>query len=61
LRFTGRLHGRALRPGRYVLKVTATLAGRRSSTISTSFVILAPPPVCRDFDHDDDCDLPGQI
>ena len=61
LRFTGRLHGRALRPGRYVLKVTATLAGRRSSAISTSFVILAPPPVCRDPDHDGDCDVPGQI
>jgi len=61
LRFTGRLHGRALRPRRYVLTVTATLAGRRSSKISTSFVILAPPPVCRDPDHDGDCDHPGQI
>ena len=61
LRFAGRLHGRALQPGRYVLKMTATLAGRRSSAISTSFVILAPPAACSDFDHDGDCDLPGQI
>jgi hypothetical protein len=61
LRFTGRLDGRALQPRRYVLKVTATLADRRSSIISTSFVILAPPLVCSDPDHDGDCDRPGQI
>jgi hypothetical protein len=56
LRFTGRLHGDALRPGRYLLKVTATLAGQRSPAVTTSFVILAPPPVCNDPDNDGDCD-----
>ena len=43
LRFSGRLHGHALQPGRYLLEATATLAGQRSPTITTSFVILAPP------------------
>jgi len=56
LRFTGRLHGDALQPGRYLLQVTATLAGQRSTTVTASFVILAPPPVSNDPDHDGDCD-----
>ena len=60
LRFTGRLHGHALAPGRYLLKVTATLAGQRSPAIRTSFLILAPPPVCGDHDHDGDCDPRAQ-
>jgi len=59
LRFTGRLHGHALRPGRYLLRVTATLAGQRSPAVTTSFVILAPPAVCNDPDHDGDCDPIG--
>ncbi len=56
LRFSGRLHGHALAPGRYLLTVTATLTGQRSPAITTSFVILAPPTVCNDPDHDGDCD-----
>jgi hypothetical protein len=42
LRFTGRIAGHALRPGRYKLDLTAQLAGRSSRTISASFTILAP-------------------
>jgi hypothetical protein len=61
LRFSGRLHGHALASGRYVLRVIATLAGQRSPAITSSFVILTPPPVCNDPDHDGDCDHPGQI
>jgi hypothetical protein len=37
------------------------LAGQHSRTIGASFTILAPPPVCRDGDHDGDCDAPGQL
>jgi hypothetical protein len=59
--FTGRLHGRALRPGRYVLRVTATLHGQRSRAVSFTFTILPPPATCQDPDHDGDCDAPGQI
>lgn len=44
LRFTGRLHGHALRAGRYVLRVIATLAGQRSRRMRASFVILAHHP-----------------
>jgi hypothetical protein len=40
LHFTGRLRGHALRPGSYKLKATAMLDGRRSHTISRSFVII---------------------
>jgi hypothetical protein len=61
LPFTGRVGGHALRPGNYRLKASATLAGQQSRTISASFRILAPPPVCRDPDHDGDCDAAGQI
>ena len=61
LRFSGRLRGHALAPGRYVLRVIATLAGQRSPAITSTFVILTPPPVCHDPDHDGDCDHPGQI
>jgi alpha-tubulin suppressor-like RCC1 family protein len=43
LRFTGRLHDRALSPGHYLLHVTATLARQTSSAITASFVIIAPP------------------
>ncbi len=60
LRFTGRFHGRTLRPGRYVLNVIATLTGLQSPTLTTSLTILTPPRVCRDPDHDGDCDAPGQ-
>ncbi len=54
------MHGHALAPGRYLLKLTATLAGRRSPAITTSFLILAPLPVCNDHDHDGDCDPTAQ-
>lgn len=60
LRFSGRLHGRAITPGRYVLRVTATLAGQRSRPATAAFTILAPPARCNDPDHDADCDMPGQ-
>ncbi len=56
LRFTGRLHGHALAPGRYLLTVTATLAGQRSAALTAAFVILTPTSVCMDYDHDGDCD-----
>jgi hypothetical protein len=61
LRFTGRLHGGALTPGRYVLQVTTTLARQRSRRVTASFTILPPPPTCNDPDNDADCDTPGQI
>jgi hypothetical protein len=61
LHFTARLHGRALRPGRYVLRVTVTFGGQRSSAITITFTILSPPASCRDRDHDGDCDAPGQL
>jgi hypothetical protein len=61
LDFSGRLHGHALAPGRYVLSVTATLAGQHSPAITAGFAISAPPlPHCPDPDLDGDCDLPGQ-
>ncbi len=60
LRFSGRLHSHVLAPGRYTLELTASLAGQRSHTITTTFTILAPPSVCQDPDHDGDCDRPGQ-
>jgi hypothetical protein len=41
LRFSGRLHARALSPGRYALQVTTTLAGQTSRRISATFTILA--------------------
>ena len=41
VRFTGRLRGRALNAGRYVLRATATLAGQRSRAITARFVIHA--------------------
>jgi hypothetical protein len=59
LRFTGRLHGRALSPGRYVLQVGTTFAGQRSRRTTAAFTILTPPTVCNDPDHDGDCDAPG--
>jgi hypothetical protein len=61
LRFTGRVGGRALKPGTYKLKAAASTGGRKSSTLKASFVILPPPPVCSDPDHDGDCDAPGQV
>jgi YVTN family beta-propeller protein len=60
LRFSGRLHGHSLAPGRYVLRATATRAGRKSWALSVTFVIFAPP-ACTDPDHDTDCDAAGQI
>jgi hypothetical protein len=59
LRFTGRLRGRALTAGRYVLRATATLAGRRTRAATARFVILALPPECHNPDHDADCGPPG--
>ena len=41
LHFTGRLHGRALMPGHYMLRVIATLTRRRSRPVSRRFVILS--------------------
>jgi hypothetical protein len=61
LRFTGRVDGHALTPGRYVLRVDTTLKGQVSRGVTASFTILAPPPLCDDPDNDADCDLPGQI
>jgi hypothetical protein len=61
VRFTGRLEGRALAPGRYLLEATATFAGQLSRTASATFQVLAPPPICVDPGHDRDCDAPGQI
>jgi hypothetical protein len=61
LRFTGRLHGRKLAPGRYRLDVAAKLRGQISNTLQASFQILAPPPICHDPDHDGDCDAHGQV
>jgi hypothetical protein len=37
LHFTGRLGGKRLRPGRYQLRITATLAGQTSTPIGSSF------------------------
>jgi hypothetical protein len=59
LHFTGRLDGRALRPARYVLRVTATFDGKRSRAITVAFTIL-PPIICVDRDRDGACDAPGQ-
>jgi hypothetical protein len=59
LRFTGRVRGRVLTPGRYVLRATARLAGQTSRAATARFVILAPPPACHNPDHDADCDPPG--
>ena len=61
LRFTGRVGGRALAPGKYTLTATARQSGRKSRTLSKSFTILPRPPSCQDHDHDGDCDAPGQI
>lgn len=38
-RFTGRVRGRALNPGRYTLRATATLGGLTSRPIQLSFRI----------------------
>jgi hypothetical protein len=40
LRFTGRLHGRTLAPGRYVLRATATLNNTASKPITITFNML---------------------
>jgi hypothetical protein len=58
VRFTGRLNGHKLAPGRYVLEASSTLHGRRSPTVTTTFTILSPPPTCIDRDNDGDCDSP---
>jgi hypothetical protein len=58
VRFTGWLRGRPLTPGSYVLRLSATLAGQKSTGLSTSFQIVARPPACSDPDNDGDC--PGQ-
>jgi Bacterial Ig-like domain (group 3) len=60
LRFTGRMHGRKLTPGRYVLQAIAEAAGRRSRRVTAEFTIMPPPRSCNDTDHDGDCDTPGQ-
>jgi hypothetical protein len=61
LRFSGRLDGHVLSPGRYVLQVTTKLGGQRSRRATANFTILAPPPTCPDPDRDADCDTPRQI
>lgn len=61
VRFSGRLHGHALKPGHYVLELSAALAGQRSHTIKARFTILKPPARCQDPDKDGDCDAPGQV
>jgi hypothetical protein len=60
LHFTGRVHGRRLTPGRYLLRAIATLNTLHSPPITASLTILPPPRACRDPDHDGDCDRPGQ-
>jgi hypothetical protein len=40
LRFTGRLHGHALTPGRYLLQVSSTLHGQQSRRTTAGFTIL---------------------
>ena len=60
LRFSGRVRGRALHAGHYILRASATLDRRTSRPVSASFTILARPAVCLDPDHDGDCDAPGQ-
>jgi hypothetical protein len=40
---TGRTHGDALPPGRYVLRASAILAGRTSPALRARFTILPPP------------------
>jgi hypothetical protein len=61
LQFTGRLRGRALAPGHYVLLATTTLDGQRSHRVAARFTILPRPTICKDPDHDRDCDAPGQV
>jgi hypothetical protein len=61
LQFTGRLGGQALAPGHYVLLVITALDGQRSHRVAARFTILPPPIICKDPDHDGDCDAPGQI
>jgi hypothetical protein len=39
LHFSGRLRGRALLPGSYVLSASASLDGQRGSPVSTDFTI----------------------
>jgi 6-phosphogluconolactonase (cycloisomerase 2 family) len=41
--FSGRVHGRALAPGRYVIQATARLAGQTSRAVSAGFTIVAVP------------------
>jgi hypothetical protein len=41
-RFSGRLHGRSLSPGTYLLQATATLAAQTSRTTKAGFQILPP-------------------
>ncbi len=40
-RFTGRVGGRLLRPGRYLLVATPTTGGRRGPTMKTRFRVIA--------------------
>jgi WD40 repeat protein len=40
LRFTGRVHGRSLTAGQYVLRVRATRQGRHSNTVSAAFTVI---------------------
>jgi hypothetical protein len=61
LRFTGRVDHRALKPGSYRLRGTATMSGEQSRTVTARFKIEAPPTVCAEHDHDSDCDGPGKL
>jgi hypothetical protein len=60
-RFSGRLGGRSLTPGSYVLRLTATLTGLTSRPLAVTVQVLRPPPRCQDPDRDNDCDAPGQV
>jgi 6-phosphogluconolactonase (cycloisomerase 2 family) len=60
LHFTGRVGGRALAPGRYIVDAVAALAGQHSKPATVVIVVRPRPAVCVDPDHDGDCDAPGQ-
>ncbi len=61
LRFSGRLDGRALSAGNYVLQATAGLAGQTGRAVAGTFQVLPPLPTCQDPDNDGDCDAAGQV
>lgn len=54
-----RFSSHALVPGRYLLRLTTVLDGRRSRALDVSVTIR--PPACSDPDHDGDCDPPPLV